>query len=155
MIQLSSTAQIAQQFYNTTYAKFVIFTGNSWQVIGETVELIAGENLVQGNVVELSSTTNRTVVKATTTYDEQVIGVVAFENVNSGDYVTIATRAIWPVLCTSGTYTNASYLTVDTVDGVARLTNAVSDQPFAKLIVSTTLPSTSLIDALLHCQEIY
>ena len=68
-----------QLFYNTSegMGKFCVYTGNTWQVPGETVELLCSQIVSAGQVMITDTTTNLSCTKVTTTISTNVIGVVA------------------------------------------------------------------------------
>ena len=117
--------------------KLYYYSGRTWQVSGETVELLAKENLLKGQVLQISgsgSTDDFQAEKCTTTGDPDVIGIVANQDVLAGEWVTVATSGIWEVSCITGTYDRQNYLRADTNDGYASETTSESDQPFAKIL---------------------
>lgn len=158
--------EVGQQFYvnanagtNFTSQENKLFTwsGRTWQALGETVELLLSQDMIEGNTVELNDGSNDFEIKKTnTSQDTQVIGVVALQGGVAGDWVTVATRGIWEVACENDTYNRASYLTTDATDGLATQTNSVSAQPFAKVLENRTINiAGGLVFALLHTCEIY
>ena len=122
--------------------KLYYYSGRTWQVSGETVELLAKENLLKGQVLQISgsgSTDDFQAEKCTTTGDPDVIGIVANQDVLAGEWVTVATSGIWEVSCITGTYDRQNYLRADTNDGYASETTSESDQPFAKILENRTI----------------
>ena len=139
--------------------KLWTYSGRTWQVIGETVELLAEVAVVEGNTVEISgsgSTSDFQFRKTNAAEDIHVIGVVALKGVSSGDWATVATRGMWEVACRANTYDRANYLSCDSTDGLASETSSVSAQPFAKILENRTiLLDGGLVWGLLHTAEIY
>ncbi|MHC4271289.1 MAG: hypothetical protein ACYST2_03130 [Planctomycetota bacterium] len=137
--------------------KLYTYSGRTWQVSGETVELLLSQDMIEGNTVELNDGSSDFEIKKTnTSQDTQVIGVVALQGGVAGDWVTVATRGIWEVACENDTYNRASYLTTDATDGLATQTTSVSAQPFAKVLENRTINlAGGLVFALLHTCEIY
>lgn len=141
--------------------KLWTYTGRTWQVIGETVELLAQVDVIEGNTVEISgsgSTSDFQFTKTNAAEDVHVIGVVALKGASAGDWATVATRGMWEVACdaTSGQYDRSNYLTCNSTDGLANETTSVSAQPFAKILENRTISvDGGLVWALLHTAEIY
>ena len=163
---LALTGLVAgQQFYMNANAgtsftsqenKMFVWSGRTWQVTGETIEMVCASDMIEGNTLEIGQGADYEVKKTVATESDKCIGVIALQAATSGDWVTVATRGLWEVACEAGTYGRSSYLQTDTIDGLARVTNSVSEQPFAKIVEdrTTTLNGTG-IWALLHTQEIY
>ena len=117
--------------------KLYFYSGRTWQVSGETVELLAKEDLQKGMVLQISgsgSTDDFQAEKCTTTGDPDVIGIVANRDITAGEWFTVATSGLWEVSCITGTYDRQNYLRADTNDGYASETTSESDQPFAKIL---------------------
>lgn len=122
--------------------KLYVYSGRTWQVSGETVELLAKENLLKGQVLQISgtgSTDDFQAEKTTIAGDVDVIGIVANKDVLAGEWFTCATSGLWPVSCISGTYDRQNYLTASSNDGYASETTSESSQPFAKILENRTL----------------
>ena len=136
--------------------KLFIYSGRTWQVSGETIEMVCGQDLIIGNCLEIGTTADYQVLKAFATSSEKVIGVVVLQGATNGDWVTVATRGLWGVACISGTYDRGNYLKTDNIDGLAEETTSVTEQPFAKIVENrTSILNGTLIECLLHTQEIY
>jgi len=135
--------------------KLWVYTGNTWQVSGETIEMIAGETLFNGELIEMSTTGDYEVVKTTSAGDVGFIGVVQFASVDAGDYCTVAVDGVWPVRVVAGTYTRANYLRPSSTAGLAEQTTSVSSEPFAKICLNAVAQQGAVVDAVLHSQEIY
>jgi len=136
--------------------KLWTYSGRTWQVIGETVEMVCEDVMIEGNTLEVGTTADFQVKKTIATASDKCIGVIALKGNNIGEWATVATEGLWQVACEAGTYNRSSYLQTDTVDGLARITTSVTEQPFAKIVENkTTALNGSLIWALLHTQEIY
>ena len=154
-----------QQFYvnanlGTSFTsqenKLWTWSGRTWQVIGETVELMCSSDMIEGNTVEISDANDFEIQKTNSSLDVDVIGVVALKDMDSGSWATVATRGIWEVACHSGTYTRSAYLACDATDGLARQTSSVADQPFAKVVENRSISiDGSRVFALLHTCEVY
>lgn len=136
-----------QQFFvnanaGTTFTsqenKLYYWSGRTWQVSGETIELLAKENLEKGMVLQISgtgATADFQAEKTTTTGDVDVIGIVAHKDtIFAGDWFSVAVSGIWEVACISGTYSRQNYLKAHTTDGYASSTTSEADQPFAKIL---------------------
>ena len=95
--------------------KLCVYTGNTWQVPGETVELLCSQIVSTGHVMITDTTTNQSCTKVTTTISTDVIGVIAWASKPSATqaYVTVATHGIWSVGVTAGNYTRGEYLASD------------------------------------------
>ena len=117
--------------------KLYYYSGRTWQVSGETIELLAKQDLLKGQVLQISgtnSTADFQAEKTTTTADVDVIGIVANQDVIAGSWFSVATSGLWEVACITGTYDRQNYLRADTNDGYASETTSESDQPFAKIL---------------------
>ena len=137
------------------------YTGRTWQVVGETVELLAKDDVIEGNTVEVSgtgSTDDFQFQKTNAAEDPHVIGVVALKGVAAGQWATVAMNGVWQVACDaqSGQYDRANYLVTDSTDGLAHESTSVSAQPFAKILENRTISiDGGLVWAVLHTAEIY
>lgn len=117
--------------------KLFIYSGRTWQCPGETIELLAKENLLKGQVLQISgtgATADYQAERTTTTGDVDVIGIVALKDITAGEWFCCATSGIWDVACVTGTYNRQAYLKADTNDGYASSTTSEADQPFAKIL---------------------
>jgi len=117
--------------------KLYYYSGRTWQVSGETVELLAKEDLLKGQVLQISgtgATADFQAEKTTITGDVDVIGIVANKDVTAGEWFTVATSGLWEVACIAGTYSRQNYLIANTNDGYASETTSESTQPFAKIL---------------------
>ncbi len=117
--------------------KLYYYSGRTWQVSGETVELLAKEDLLKGQVLQISgtgATADFQAEKTTITGDVDVIGIVANRDVTAGEWFTVATSGLWEVACIAGTYSRQNYLIANTNDGYASETTSESNQPFAKIL---------------------
>ena len=117
--------------------KLYYYSGRTWQVSGETIELVARVNLLKGQVLQISgtgATADFQAEKTTITGDADVIGIVANKDVLAGEWFACATSGLWPVACIAGTYARQNYLTANTNDGYASSTTSESTQPFAKIV---------------------
>ena len=136
-------------------SKLWIYTGDTWQVSGETIELEAGQNLNIGELVEMSGTDNR-VIKTNSAGDVGFVGIVQFKNTLLGEKATIALNGVWRVGCETGTYNVGNYLRPSSNAGLAEQTTLVSEEPFAKICETTAVfVNGGLVKAVLHSQEIY
>ena len=96
---LAITGQSAGDlFYDITFGKLWIWTGLSWQVSGETVELVndTGATLVAGDVVVIDSTLDGHVALQTAQDAPDTLGVIAIDSPDTGTG-TIATGGKWNV----------------------------------------------------------
>jgi hypothetical protein len=117
--------------------KLYFWSGRTWQVSGETVELLAKENLLKGQVLQISgsgATADFQAERTTTTGDVDVIGIVANKDITAGEWFSCATSGLWEVACIVDTYSRANYLKAHTTDGYAQQTTSEADQPFAKIL---------------------
>ena len=122
--------------------KLYVYSGRCWGVTGETVELLAKENLLKGQVLQISGTGATDYFQAekcTTTGDVDVIGIVANQDVLAGEWFSCATSGVWEVACITGNYDRQNYLRADTNDGYASETTSESDQPFSKILENKTV----------------
>ena len=142
-----------QMFYNTSVAhgKLCIYTGNTWQVPGETIELLNSEILGEGQVLETDTTTNLSCVKVSSTVSTDVIGVLAWQGKASATqgYVTVATHGLWPVGVVTGTYTRGEYLASDS-SGWAYEKGTVSNSFGFIMESKTTAADGDLVTALIR-----
>tara|TARA_R110000803_G_scaffold98452_2_gene166529 strand:+ start:3023 stop:3649 length:627 start_codon:yes stop_codon:yes gene_type:complete len=117
--------------------KLYFWSGRTWQVSGETVELLARVDLLKGQTLQISgagATADFQAEKTTLTGDVDVIGIVANKDVLAGEWFTCATSGIWGVACIIGAYLRQNYLRAHTTDGYASSTTGEADQPFAKIL---------------------
>jgi hypothetical protein len=136
--------------------KLWTYTGRTWQVIGETVEMQVEVDMIEGNTVEVGVLNDYEVKLTNSLEDVDVIGVIALQGVTAGEWGTVATRGIWEVACENDVYNRSIYLTCDATDGLATKTSSVSDQPFAKVVENRSINiAGGLVFALLHTAEIY
>lgn len=136
--------------------KICIYSGRTWQCIGETVELQATTALLKGQVLKIGTTADFQVIKTTTDSDVDVIGVVAFEDCAAGDWITVAMSGIWEVAVVVNTYDRNNYLKASGTDGYGAETVSEADQPFCKILENrTTIVLGTKIWALLHTAETY
>ena len=122
--------------------KLYYYSGRTWQVNGQTIELLAKENLLRGQVLQISgsgSTADFQAEKTTITGDVDVIGIVAHKDVIAGEWFTVAVSGIWEVACIAGTYDRQNYLIANTNDGYASESTSESEQPFAKILENRTV----------------
>ena len=142
---------------STGLTKLWYYTGNTWQVSGETIEMIANENLSIGQLVEMSGTDNE-VIRTNSSGDVGFVGIVQFKNVSASDYVCVAIDGVWLVgVLGKGTpYDVGNYLRPSSTLGLAEETSSVSAEPFAKIAETTNVPTNGgLVKAVIHSQEIY
>lgn len=155
---------IGQTFYttdNTNYQfnKLWTWSGRTWQVIGETVELITKTSMIEGNTVEISggnSSENYEVKKTPDSNTIKVIGVIALQGVGTDQWCTIATSGIWSVACdaSSNAYDRANFLSTHGTDGLAQETSSTSSKIFAKILENKTISvNGGLLKALIHTTE--
>jgi len=140
--------------------KLYYWSGRTWQVSGETIELVAKQDLLKGMVLQISgsgATADFQAEKTTLTSDVDVIGIVANQDVLAGSWFTCAVSGIWEVASIVGTYTRGNYLKAHTTDGYAQQTTSESDQPFCRILENrTTIVLGTGIFALLNIiSEIY
>jgi len=140
-----------QQFFvnanlGTTFTsqenKLYYYSGRTWQVSGETIELLAKENLLKGQVLQISgsgATADFQAEKTTITGDVDVIGIVANQDITAGEWFTVAVSGLWEVACIAGTYNRQNYLIANTNDGYASQSTSEADQPFAKILENRTI----------------
>jgi len=117
--------------------KLYFWSGRTWQVSGETIELVAKVDLLKGMVLQISgggSTADFQAEKTTLTGDVDVIGIVVNQDVLAGEWFTCAISGIWEVASIVGTYTRGNYLKAHTTDGYAQQTGSESDQPFCRIL---------------------
>jgi hypothetical protein len=134
------------QFFVNTYLgtaltsqenKLYVYSGRTWQVSGETVELLAKENLLKGQVLQISglgATADFQAERTTETSDVDVIGIVANQDITAGEWFTCATSGLWEVACIVDTYSRSNYLKAHTTDGYAQQSSSESLHPFAKIL---------------------
>ena len=90
--------QAGDQFYDITFGKLWIWTGLSWQVSGETVELVndTGATLVAGDVVIIDTTLDRHVAAQTVQDASDTLGVIAVDILDTGTG-SVAISGTWNV----------------------------------------------------------
>jgi hypothetical protein len=168
MLAVTGMTEGAQFFVNKTAGtsfnsqenKLYYYSGRTWQVSGETIELVARVDLLKGMVLQISgtgSTADFQAEKTTLTADVDVIGIVANQDVLAGEWFTCAMSGIWEVASIVGTYTRGNYLKAHTTDGYAQQTTSESDQPFCRILENrTTIVLGTGVFALLNIiAEIY
>lgn len=165
MLAITSPSE-GQQFYCTTGTvafgnkKLCIWTGNTWQVTGETTEMLAEEALSVGSVVEPSGSADFSVVKCTTLADKDYVGVVVFKSATaSGEFVTVAYAGVWDIAVVSGNYSRNDFLKVSITTGLADnstvgITSTLGS--FGKVIQDkTTAVDGEFVKAIIHTVEKY
>ena len=137
--------------------KLYVYSGRCWGVPGETVELLAKQDLLRGQVLQISTLDDFSTEKSTTNGDVDVIGIVAHKDVSGGEWVSVATSGIWPVSCVAGNYNSQNYLMANSNDGYASSTTSESNQPFARILESrtTTVLGTRIFAILCIINEVY
>ncbi len=140
--------------------KLYYWSGRTWQVCGETIELVAKENLLKGMVLQISGTSSTAdfqAEKTTTTGDVDVIGIVAHQDITAGEWFTCAISGIWEVASITGTYSRGNYLKAHTTDGYAQQTTSESDQPFGRILEnrSVSVLGTGVFTLLNIISEVY
>jgi hypothetical protein len=136
--------------------KLWTYTGRTWQVVGETIEMLASEDMIVGNTIEVATTDDYSIKLTNSSEDAQVIGVVALNNLTAGDWGTVAINGIWEVACENDTYTRAIYLTCDATNGLATKTTSETSKPFAKVLENRTINiAGGLVFSFIHTAEIY
>lgn len=95
--------QAGDQFFDITFEKLWVYTGLSWQVSGETVQLVndTGATLVAGDVVIVDPTLDGHVTLQTVQDASDTLGVVAIDIPDTGTG-TIATSGKWNVAFVAG-----------------------------------------------------
>lgn len=90
--------QAGDQFFDITFEKLWVYTGLSWQVSGETVQLVndTGATLVAGDVVIIDGTLDGHVALQTVQGASDTLGVIAIDIPDTGTG-TIATGGKWNV----------------------------------------------------------
>jgi len=90
--------QAGDQFYDITFSKLWVYSGLSWQVSGETVELVndTGATLVAGDVVIIDATLDGHVALQTVVDASDTLGVIAIDIPDAGTGA-IATGGRWNV----------------------------------------------------------
>jgi hypothetical protein len=90
--------QAGDQFYDITFGKLWIWTGLSWQVSGETVELVndTGATLVAGDVIIVDPTLDGHVALQTVQDAADTLGVIAIDIPDTGTGA-VATGGKWNV----------------------------------------------------------
>lgn len=140
--------------------KLYYWSGRTWQVSGETIELVAKENISKGMVLQISGTSSTSdfqAEKTTITGDVDVIGIVANQDILAGEWFTCAISGIWEVASITGTYTRGNYLKAHTTDGYAQQTTSESEQPFGRILEnrSVSVLGTGVFTLLNIISEVY
>jgi len=156
----SKTGNVGDLFFGTNSIgteKLWVYTGNTWQVMGETIEMIAQEDLNIGELVEMGTIDNN-VIRTNSAGDVGFVGVVCVKNVSAGERCSIAINGVWfvGVLAKGTPYDVGNYLRPSSTTGLAQETSSVADEPFAKIAETTTVSvNGNVVKAVLHTQEIY
>jgi hypothetical protein len=157
---ISKTGSVGDLYFGTNFIgteKLWVYTGHTWQVMGETMEMIAQENLNVGELVEMGTLDNN-VIKTNSAGDVGFVGVVCVKNVLAGERVTVAINGVWfvGVLGKGTPYDVGNYLRPSSTNGLAEETTTVSAEPFAKIAETTNVATNGgLVKAVIHSQEIY
>lgn len=119
-----ATPSVGQQFYVEhpslpQFNKLCTYSGRTWQVVGETVELKCATNLDIGYVVEIDNSIDYAVEKSTSTADRDLVGIMCFQNYSASDWSVLATRGNWYVAYEAGSYSRGDRIKVDSTDGLA------------------------------------
>jgi predicted RecA/RadA family phage recombinase len=156
----SKTGNVGDLFFGLNSIgteKLWVYTGNTWQVMGETIEMIAQEDLNIGELVEMGTIDNN-VIRTNSAGDVGFVGVVCVKNVSAGERCSIAINGVWfvGVLAKGTPYDVGNYLRPSSTAGLAQETSSVADEPFAKIAETTTVSvNGNVVKAVLHTQEIY
>ncbi len=156
----SKTGNVGDLFFGLNSIgteKLWVYTGNTWQVMGETIEMIAQEDLNIGELVEMGTIDNN-VIRTNSAGDVGFVGVVCVKNVSAGERCSIAINGVWfvGVLAKGTPYDVGNYLRPSSTTGLAQETSSVADEPFAKIAETTTVSvNGNVVKAVLHTQEIY
>jgi len=120
------------------------FTGNTWQIQGQTIEAINQEPtvLIQGGVVEfiyfntIAVNQDRRVKGLATNTSARALGVVAFQNSSvQGEYVTIAVSGYWScAVQANNNYNSGNYLTSSTTNQLGVETANAGTQTYAQIV---------------------
>ena len=122
--------------------KLYYYSGRTWQVPGETIELVAKTDLLKGMVLQISgagATADFQAEKTTVSGDVDVIGIVANKDVLAGEWFCCAVSGIWEVAAVVSTYSRGAFLNASNTDGYAQQTATVSEQPFSRILESKTV----------------
>ena len=137
--------------------KLYVYSGRCWGVPGETVELLAKQDLLRGQVLQISTLDDFSTEKCSVNGDVDVIGIVAHKDVLAGEWVSVATSGVWSISCVAATYSRQNYLMANSNDGYASSTTSESNQPFARILESrtTTVLGTRIFAILCIINEVY
>uniref|UniRef100_A0A6C0LI10 Uncharacterized protein n=1 Tax=viral metagenome TaxID=1070528 RepID=A0A6C0LI10_9ZZZZ len=93
------------------YDKLCYYTGRSWQVEGETIEMLSDGALTLYKALEQSTSDDFKAVIPISFSDNDVIGILVFnEPSGANEYITVAVRGIWPVGMMTGSYNTQQYV---------------------------------------------
>lgn len=125
-------------------SKLCYFNGETWQVCGETYQTKSGEVLPLGSIVETDLASPDRAIKAVSTGDKDVLGVVVFnEATKIGQNITVAYAGRWDILCQGGTYIQTLYIKTAITNGVGMAQNLLQGGVFARPLEITTAPAVS------------
>lgn len=107
------------------YDKLCYYTGRTWQVEGETIEVRSSTSLSLYQIVKVDTSTNYKVTVTTTPQDINVLGVVVINSPSGADeYITLAVRGVWPVGMIVDTYSRQGHIRSSSTAGWASTPNA-------------------------------
>lgn len=135
-IQAISSPTAGDTAYCTDYDKICFYTGNSWQIEGETFEAIAEGDIDYGEVVHSHTGVAGAVEVTTTANSYYVSGVCAFP-ATDGNYVSIAFRGIHEVKTVTTIVSYGIYLYSSTTSGAANAAGTSPSQGTFGLVVET------------------
>lgn len=97
-IQSLSTPSAGDTVYCSDLNKRFTYTGNSWQVIGETIEVISASTVSFSYTEVVAYTTGAYFINKTTVVNSKfVAGVMVFDAGPTSEYATVATSGLWHV----------------------------------------------------------
>ena len=96
MLALSPSA--GDTCFCTTYDKKFFYSGNTWQVLGETIEVYnrSGGSLVEADLVVIDSSNDTSCTTSTASYDNNLLGPVVIGGANSA-LITVGVYGIWKI----------------------------------------------------------
>ena len=157
-----SSPQLGQQFYlllgdSTTfsYNKLCVWSGRTWQVQGETIEMCSDGDLPLNYIVEPDDTTDFTVKKCEISQDKDFVGVIQFQgSTSTSDWVTVAYSGVWAVAVEANTHERNDFILSDSIDGLGKTSSSATTGVFGKVIQDkTTTSDGETVLAILHTVE--
>ena len=153
--------QLGQSFYlllgdsTFSYNKLCHWSGKTWQVEGQTIEMCSDGDLPLNYIVEPDETTDFTVKKCEISQDKDFVGVIQFQgSTSTSDWVTVAYSGVWAVAVEANTHERNDFILSDSIDGLGKTSSSATTGVFGKVIQNkTTTSDGETVLAILHTVE--